>query len=75
LTPIGLRAALRRLGLSQVEAAMLLGVPLSTLSQWLAEPGSAGSRRVPGWLPRMLAVLEAHPEAVETLRRLAAGRE
>jgi DNA-binding transcriptional regulator YiaG len=68
LTPAAdVRAALRRLGLSQAEAATLLGVPRNTLGGWLAESGG-NSRRVPDWLPRMLAVMEAHPEVVETLR-------
>lgn len=69
MTPADLRAALRRLGISQTETATLLGVPRNTLGGWLAESGG-NSRRVPDWLPRVLAVLEAHPEAIETLRRL-----
>jgi hypothetical protein len=69
MTPADLRAILRRLHLRQTEAATLLGVPRNTLGGWLAESGG-NSRRVPDWLPRVLAVLEAHPEAIETLRKL-----
>jgi hypothetical protein len=70
MTPADLRAALRRLGLSQIEAATLLGVGRNTVNGWVTEEGGRNHRRVPPWLPRVLAVLEAHPEAIETLRRL-----
>jgi hypothetical protein len=71
LTPADLRATLRRLHLRQVEAAPLLGVSRSALTGWLTEPGADRHRPIPAWLPRMLAALEAHPEAIETLRGLA----
>jgi transcriptional regulator with XRE-family HTH domain len=43
VTPRQLRAALKRLRLSQSEAARRLGVEQSTIYRWLA-----GERRIPG---------------------------
>ena len=43
MTPRQLRAALKRLGLSQSEAARRLGIQQSTMNRWLA-----GERKIPG---------------------------
>jgi DNA-binding transcriptional regulator YiaG len=57
MTPTRLRAALKRLGLTQVAAAHALGVAPRTVRQWLA-----GDRRIPEPAARLLATWIAHPE-------------
>ncbi len=57
MTPKQLRTALRRLGLTQVAAAHVLGVAPRTVRQWLAS-----DRRIPEPAARLLATWVAHPE-------------
>ena len=64
MTPRRLRAALKRLKLSQSEAARRLGVKQSTMYRWLA-----GERKIPGpvvaalkcWLAAFLAAAAQRP--------------
>jgi len=57
MTTKQLRAALKRLGLTQVAAAHALGVAPRTMRQWIA-----GDARIPEPAARLLAVWLAHPE-------------
>ncbi len=57
MTPKQLRAALRRLDLTQVAAAHALGVAPRTVRQW-----RASDRRIPEPAARLLAIWVAHPE-------------
>jgi hypothetical protein len=55
LTPTEIRTAIARLGLSQVEAARLLGVAPATFRRWLMQPGTPSRLEPPAWLPYALA--------------------
>ena len=59
MTTRQLRAALKRLGITQVEAARRLRVNPSTLRRWLA-----GSRRIPGPVAVVMDLWLRVPESV-----------
>ena len=77
------RACIARLGLSQSEAARLMGVGVSTFQRWCADPAAnkAFARRIPPPAARLLWAMERMPKLVKSLReyedarptRLAAG--
>lgn len=58
-----LRATLHRLGLSQVEAARLLGTTGNTVSKW-----ACGYQPVPQWVERDLWLAETVLGVAEALR-------
>ena len=57
MTPKQLRAAIKRLGLTQVAAARALGIAARTMRQWVA-----GDARIAEPAARLLAGWLAHPE-------------
>jgi DNA-binding transcriptional regulator YiaG len=63
MTPKQLRAALRRLGLSQVAAADALGVAARTVRTWLK-----GTRAMPEPAARLLLTWLKHPELLQPSR-------
>lgn len=56
MTPTALRATLAALGLTQAEAAHMLGVDERTIRRWLA-----GERKIPEPAARLLGLIEAYP--------------
>lgn len=64
MIPAQLRAALKRLGLTQVAAAQVIGVAPRTVRQWLA-----GDRRIPEPAARLLALWIAHPDLLRPPQR------
>ena len=54
MTPDEIRAARKRLGLSQIALATLLGLDNGTLSRW-----ERGAQAAPAWLPFALRGVEA----------------
>jgi predicted transcriptional regulator len=53
MTPQDLSATLSRLGISQADAARLLGVTPTAVTRWVQ-----GKRKVPGPVARLLGVLD-----------------
>lgn len=74
MTPTELRATLARLGLSQTEAAKLLGVSRKSITNWLAQPGTPSSRPIPEVVVRMLLMIEDVPQAMRFLLAASAFR-
>lgn len=67
MTPAEYRAAIARLGLSQVAAGKLLGVDGRTSQKW-----ALGERAVPPPVVRLLAYIEKHgPELAQSFGRVA----
>lgn len=62
MTPTDFLATLQRLGLSQAEAARLLGVTPGAVTRW-----AQGARAVPGPVVRLLGLCEAMPRVVAWL--------
>jgi hypothetical protein len=58
MTPADLRAALSRLGLSQVGLARLLRVSPQTVRNWCAPPDRASSAPIPPWAVAVLGWME-----------------
>jgi DNA-binding transcriptional regulator YiaG len=56
VTPAELRALLKRLGLSQIEAALLLGVDVRTMRRWMM-----AEREMPEPAVRLLWACEHYP--------------
>lgn len=54
MTPTAFRAALDRLGLSQVEAAALIGVDKMTVHRW-----TKGTRPIPPTVPVIMTLIDA----------------
>jgi len=69
MTTKQLRAALKRLGLTQVAAAHALGVAPRTMRQWIA-----GDARIAEPAARLLAVWLAHPELLSPSAPTQAAR-
>ena len=67
MTPTELRDTLRRLGLSQIEAARLLGVDPSAVRRWLTDKDSR--RSIPGPAVAFLRLLDDCPAALKHVRR------
>ena len=65
MTPTDLRAALARLGLTQGQAARLMGVDARTMRRWVC-----GERGMPGPAVRLLMVMEMVAGVVEMLDAL-----
>jgi len=57
MTPADLRRAIADLGITQVGFARVAGVNPATVRRWLA-----GSRRIPGPIPALIAALRASPQ-------------
>ena len=64
VTPNELRKTLKRLGLSQSEAARRLYIDVSTIQRWVA-----GNRKVPGPAIAALEAWQRQAKAEEALRR------
>ena len=62
MTSTDLKATLSRLGLSQAEAARLLGVTPTAVTRWVQ-----GTRAVPGPVVRLVRLVETVPGVVEDL--------
>jgi len=69
MTPKQLRAAIKRLDLTQVAAARALGVAPRTMRQWIA-----GDARIAEPAARLLAVWLAHPELLPGPTQTQAAR-
>jgi DNA-binding transcriptional regulator YiaG len=64
MTPAELRAAIADLGMTQVGFARVAGVNPATVRRWLA-----GSRRIPGPIPALIAALKASDQNSSRLNR------
>lgn len=64
MTPAQFRQALKRLGLSQSEAARRLYVAIPTVQRWVS-----GKRRIPGPVIACLESWERERRALESLKR------
>jgi len=57
MTAAELRTILSRLGLTQPQAAELLGVSLRAIESYLAKPDSAGARVIPAPTAKLLRLI------------------
>lgn len=58
MTPDELKAALGRLGLSQIAFARLCCQSPITVNRWLADEKAKHRRSIPSWLPAWLSMYE-----------------
>ena len=63
-----IRGTLKHLGITQAQAAGLLGISVRTIERWC-------SGRTPPWAPMMMALLDEDPSVSRRVDRMAATNQ